>query len=378
MKLAVFPLEDIETYEKKGFVQKNYYNPNNMFDKIYIFNPSEPKELNPAMVQAMCGNAEYIIRFIGKQNTVQKILGLKKNAARCVQEISNIRPDCIRSYGMLFNTYIASECAEKNKIPLIISLHACHDDIKRNALRTRQIIPFLFYTWWNKFFESNMLCKAKKIIAVYKFAKEYALNNGADYKKVTVIYNKIDINLFHPSNKKFENFTVINVMRQIEVKNQQVLIKSVAKLKNVNLLLIGDGPEHKKLVKLAKKLKCADRIIFIKRVLNSELPLYYQKAHVFASSCNNGGVGIPILEALACGLPVIHSKYKYEENPDILPSCALRVNNTPESFADTISLLMDDKELYNHYLNMGLGFSKQINSKTMSDKEEKVYQEVIK
>jgi len=380
LKLAVFPLDDIEQYIKKGFVQPNYYNPNNIFNKIYIFNPSNEKEIDNKLVQSMCGTANYQIIFLGQHNAIQKILYLHKTTLRCIEEINIIKPDCIRTYGMLFNSYIASECAEITKTPLVLSIHDNYDDVRRREFKSNNIINIIFYQLWKRVFETKIITKATKVIAMYKFAKEYAMNTGAKEKDIKIIYNKINIEQFKPLNKiipKYETFTILTVLRQIKIKNQQTIIKAIANLKDVNLILIGNGNEHNKLIKLTKKLKCSHKVTFITKVLNQNLPIYYQKSHLFASSVIHGGVGIPILESMACGLPVIHAKYPHEPKPDILSACTVMVKNTPKDFANAITLLKQDKDLYNYYSNMGIKFTELVNNKTMNKKEEILYQEVI-
>lgn len=92
----------------------------------------------------------------------------------------------------------------------------------------------------------------------------------------------------------------INYSRQVTWKRLDLIIKACLKNKQP-LLLIGDGPEHQKLVKLAKKAE------FIKFLPNQSTPelkkcLSHAKAFVFPS-CEP--FGIAPVEALAAGVPVI-------------------------------------------------------------------------
>ena len=378
LTLAVFPSDDIEEYFKKGEVRKNYYNPNNIFSKIYIFNMSEEKVLDKKLMQFMCGKAEYEILFIGEHSILKKAFNIKSVAKNVLPKIRDLNPTFIRTYGMIFNSYIAAYCARHTKIPLIVSLHDNYNGTREIALKTREYANYSFYVYWKHRYEKYILDSAEHIIGMYDYAKLYALDMGMDEKKVSVIYNKVDTDSFKKKDvKKFDTFTVINIMRQTWMKRQEILIKAVAPLKDVNLILIGQGPDHEKLKKLAHDLGCNERVIFIKTVMNKDLPSYYQKSHVFATAVVQRGVGIPVLESLSVGIPVIHAKYVEEKWSDILSEYAYMVDNTPESFRDAILQLKNHKNVYKKYEQLGVEFRKKINFDTMSTKEANVYLKIL-
>jgi glycosyltransferase involved in cell wall biosynthesis len=395
MKLAVFPSDDLEEYIKKGEIRKNYFNPNNLFSKIYIINMSAKKSIDKKNIQYMCGSAEFEIIFIGEQKPIEFILDtLQKNQiSEKVYQILERKGlkeiDIIRSYGMIFNSYIASYCAKKLRVPFVLSLHDNYNDVRYIARKSGQYKNWMFYLYW-KHIERKILNDASEIIAVYGYAKKYALEMGIPSEKISIIYNRINPELkpvkipsgktLSEKNKKFQKFkafTVINVMRQNWMKNQRVLIEAVAGIPDVNLLLIGNGSEHKNLVKLANDLKCSDRVIFVTSVMNKDLPSYFQRSHVFASSIKQGGVGIPDLEAFATGLPVIHAKYWNEKNPDILSEYALRVENNSTEFKKAIITLKNDAKAYRMYALKGPQLTKKINYVSESRKEERLYNTIL-
>ena len=94
-------------------------------------------------------------------------------------------------------------------------------------------------------------------------------------------------------------------------KGVDVLLKAVAEFKNINwqLNIIGDGNLRPDYETLAKDLNISDRVKFFGKINNTELINAYQNADLFVlpSINSNEAFGIVLIEALACGVPVIAS-----------------------------------------------------------------------
>jgi glycosyltransferase involved in cell wall biosynthesis len=109
------------------------------------------------------------------------------------------------------------------------------------------------------------------------------------------------------SNKKSD---VIFVGRLLEHKHVDVLIEAIGILKkeksNVICRVIGVGPEEKKLKSLVKKLNLDQNVIFHGE-LSSHLEVFslMKASKVFVLPSTREGFGIVVLEANACGLPVV-------------------------------------------------------------------------
>lgn len=376
--LAVFPSDDVEAYISKGEIKKNYFNPNNLFDKIIIINPSAPKELDLKLLQFMCGEAEIELIFMGDYYPLKLLLMKRVVAKKLLAQLTEKKLSAIRSYGMLFNSYFAMCISKKLNVPFVLSLHDNYDGVRSIARKSGQYKNYLFYLLWGYLYEKKILKSTTRIIAVYGYAKKYALDMGISPKKISIIYNKVNPSIVNAKpGKKFSTFTAINVMRQNWMKNQEVQIRAVAQIPDMNLILIGNGPLHKDLQFLAKKLHCENRVKFIPSVMNTELGTYLKRAHVFMTSLRQGGVGIPVLEALACGLPVIHAKYFDEPNPDVLVENTMRVDNNFEAFRQALLKFKENKSLREMYKKKGIQFSKQINYSSMSEKEVHIYLSLI-
>jgi glycosyltransferase involved in cell wall biosynthesis len=147
----------------------------------------------------------------------------------------------------------------------------------------------------------------KKIIAVSNYVakgweKLYNIN-----KQIFIVPNGINLKKVKKIDKKIE---VIFFGRLIKIKGVETLIKSIKILKKdfkeIKLEIIGDGPERECLIKLTKKLKLLDNIIFLGRINDKELTkkILQAKISVFPSYAREG-IMTTLLEASLCGSAII-------------------------------------------------------------------------
>lgn len=80
-----------------------------------------------------------------------------------------------------------------------------------------------------------------------------------------------------------------------------------ARVPDVAYLIAGDGPDRPRLEAKARALGVADRVVFTGYVDEAEKPDHYRLADVFAMPSRGEGFGIVLLEAMACGVPVVAS-----------------------------------------------------------------------
>lgn len=106
------------------------------------------------------------------------------------------------------------------------------------------------------------------------------------------------------------------VSRLVRRKGQDVLIGALARLRRVvpgaALLIAGDGPDRDRLRRLARRHGVADHVVFTGPMTPDEVPAHHAAADVSALPCRTlgggldvEGLGIVLLEAQACGVPVV-------------------------------------------------------------------------
>ena len=156
--------------------------------------------------------------------------------------------------------------------------------------------------------------KMDKIILVDEASKKFC---KIPSDKVVVIPVGVDTKMFKPMDKntlrekyKFNETDkiLLYVGRFKKEKGLDLLIKAFkrvkAKIPASKLVLVGDGPEKQNLFKLVNSLKLGD-VQFMNTVEHGEIPMVMNCADVFALCSLYEGMPTVVLEALACGIPVV-------------------------------------------------------------------------
>ena len=163
----------------------------------------------------------------------------------------------------------------------------------------------------------------------------------------TVIPNIVDTDYFTPSTEKSEKFTFLNVAHLNPNKNHQLLIKAFAELakeKDAHLVIAGVGEERKKLEELIASFGLEKKVSFYGRATRKEVRMLMQQANCFVLSSKIETFGVVLIEAMACGIPVVSTKCGgpnklVEEDTGIL--CSLTVSSMSESMLDVMRKDMD-------------------------------------
>lgn len=123
------------------------------------------------------------------------------------------------------------------------------------------------------------------------------------------VYNPVDTRRFFPAEheERRETFRIITIGRMTSVKNQALLIETFAayhkRYPNSELIVLGDGPLREELVALTERLGC-NECVRLPGVV-SDVRDRLVSSDVFVLTSLYEGLPMTILEAMACGLPVI-------------------------------------------------------------------------
>lgn len=199
--------------------------------------------------------------------------------------------------------------------------------------------------------EKMMIKHSDYFIATTDRLKNYLYFNGFKHSdRIFVIPNYVDTDLFSPCTISGDRsiFRILGVGRLTEQKNFSLLIEGVSKInnifdQNIEITIVGNGPCKEKLLHQAKELNLRFRII--ERVSNNEMPSLYNKHSVFVMTSPREGHPRALIEAMACGLPVIGTDV--EGIRDIITDGinGLLCKEDSTDIADKISLIMSDGEL---------------------------------
>ena len=176
------------------------------------------------------------------------------------------------------------------------------------------------YSWeierWKKA-RKKILINSDKVIVASNFLKRVASKIGLPEEKIKVIYNSIDFMKIKPSLSKEElkdkmdlkGKILLTVARLTPWKGIDLLIEIMPDLirnyGEINLIVVGCGPELKNLKELARKLKIGQSVIFTGKIDHQRINDYMSIADVFLLNTNYEGMSHLLLEAMAAGLPII-------------------------------------------------------------------------
>ncbi len=157
--------------------------------------------------------------------------------------------------------------------------------------------------------------RSDKIVAISEMVKSDLVDNfGLPEEKITTIYNPCEVDKVVSLSEKtppleFDSscFYFITVGRLVHQKGQWNLLKSFKllseKCENARLVILGSGELEKKLREMTCDLKIEEKVIFGGFADNPFS--YVKRADVFVLTSLHEGLGNVILEAMACGKPII-------------------------------------------------------------------------
>ncbi len=210
----------------------------------------------------------------------------------------------------------AINSAKKLGIPVVCSFHVQPE----NMLQNIHIKPYpLFISMFYKLFMTQLYNRADIIIAPSPFAERLLKKHGLK-TPVKVISNGVPESFLQLGrdkqsqisseenkeiSKKQKLFTILSVGRLGLEKNQAMIIKALTSSKhanNIELILVGAGPQEEPLKKLAKGLPFKTTV---KQVSSEELHYLYSTVDLFVHASEIELEGMSVLEAMASGLPVV-------------------------------------------------------------------------
>lgn len=156
--------------------------------------------------------------------------------------------------------------------------------------------------------------QASGSIGVCKALMDSLEQLGADPTKLHTLRNGVDLERFTPEPRevarerlglKTQGQYLLSVGHLVERKGHHIAIEALAQLPAVTLLVAGAGPEEGALKALANRLGVADRVHWAGIVPQTELKWWYSAADVLTLCSSREGWANVLLEAMACGTPVI-------------------------------------------------------------------------
>lgn len=221
------------------------------------------------------------------------------------------------------------------------------------------LMHLFYYSSFHKIYYKQVIGrlakKAKKIITVSHFSKHQLVDLlGINESIITVIYNGVDENfLLNKEKHVMENPYFLYVGNRRKNKNIPAMLRAFANASIPNEIVLAlTGNEDQLLGDEINKLGIRPRVKFLGFIPDEELPKLYKGALATLYVSLMEGFGLPIIESMASGTPVLTSNIS--SLPEIAGDAALCVNPFDiAAITDGIERLVGDSSLYQHYVLEG-------------------------
>lgn len=244
-------------------------------------------------------------------------------------------------------------------------------------------------SWMRGFYYNIMLPistrMADKIIPVSNDIKKHLLNQvKIPEQKIQVIYEGIDLNFLKNSMSESTSPKpyILFLSTLFKYKNADKLLMTFAKLKNErkiphSLVVVGRDPRNEmdKLKQIVDEEKLSDYVTFTGAVHHKKIAPLYKNADVFVYPSSVETFGLPVLEAMACGTPVVASNRM--SVPEVAGDAALIVDpDNIEEMTEEIYRIITDEKLRESLVKKGYERVKQFTWEKTAKETLKVFEEV--
>lgn len=221
--------------------------------------------------------------------------------------------------------------------------------------------------------------KIKKIIAVSNSAKNQ-IKNKLGSVPIDVIYNGVDTKLFNTNlerpHKKGDP-QLLFVGKLYHYKNVVSLIRSIPRIKekfpSLHLQIVGDGNEFNNLKKEVEQKKLENNVELVGRLSSDELRFRYSSCDVYLSASQKETFGVPLLEAMACGKPLLLSNIEAHKEILTASNAGLVFNDIAE-IKDKLSKLYDNHQTFS---TAARDFAQKHDWSIVAKKFEQIYNEIL-
>lgn len=223
--------------------------------------------------------------------------------------------------------------------------------------------------------------QTKEIMQLFGVSKDkiFYLPDGIDLKEIENYLANLEITR-EDYNLQDVDLVLMNVNRLEPNKGVSYLIKALKILNkelNVKLILIGTGSEEKKIKNQIKSLSLEDKVVHLKNIPDKLMFQLYALSDISVTPTLYEGLPLVILEAMACGKPIVASNVS--EVPQVVKNGVngfLVPPKDPKAMADKV-LEIYDKNLFRKMGKASRKIVKYYNWKNIAKMAIKKYEELI-
>jgi len=228
-----------------------------------------------------------------------------------MKTIDNEKYDIVHTHTPVASAITRLVCKNFDSVKVFYTAHGFH--FYKGAPLLNWIVYYPIEKWLAKY--SDILITINK--EDYEMAKrklnakkvEYMPGVGIDIER----YSDSDsngINIKKELGIPEESFICLSVGELNKNKNHEVVIRSLAKIKdeNVHYIICGEGPLEKKLKEVSIELGVANRTHFLG--FRNDISQICNSSEIFIFPSYREGLSVALMEAMTCGLPIVCSKIR--------------------------------------------------------------------
>lgn len=230
--------------------------------------------------------------IIGKLPVLNQWAVLRNLEKRLIEIIPEIRPDILHAHSPSLNGQAAVRAGKRFGIPVVYEIRAFWEDAAVDHGTSKE--------WGVRYrmtraLETSVIKNSSAVTTICEGLRNEIITRGVAPDKVTVIPNAVDISRFKMKEEKdldlqselgLQDKSVIGFIGSFYAyEGLPLLIKALPEIlkddPDVRLLLVGGGPDEKKINQLIESLGIRDKVILTGRVPHEQVQRYYNLVDIF-------------------------------------------------------------------------------------------------
>jgi glycosyltransferase involved in cell wall biosynthesis len=306
--------------------------------------------------------------------------------------LDDFRPDVLHLHDPVLGGLVMPSFARERRLPLIVTAHALPWYVSAQAPDLPGLRSLVEAAMWA--FASDLISQCQAVVAPSRFTASQVDARGGP--GAVVISNGVDLQRFHPEPASHEERqtilerfgldparpVILHVGRVDREKNVDDVVRAAAiamASTDAQLLVVGDGNRLKDVQELARELGIGRSSRFIGFVEPSgDLPGLYRAGSVFVIASELESEGIVVLEAAACGVPIV--AVRATSMPELVeePGCGLLVPpGDVHAMADRIVQILRDPAAQRAFGQAGVAMAGEHSLEATLERHEALYQSLL-
>jgi len=304
------------------------------------------------------------------------------------QLLPSLKLDVVHTHHPILLGQTAARKAHELNLPLVFTFHTRYQEYTHYIPVPQDVFQeFLkdtVQTWLVDYMQ-----QCQHIVIPSESMKDLLVRDYGLRNRYTVIptginlepYQSVDGKTFRARLGWNTDQVLISTGRLAEEKNLPVLLEAAKKVHkkypNLRVVLIGDGPQRRKLEELVSELGFADRVTFVGQVPFSDVTAYLKAADLFGFSSVTETQGLVTMEAMAAGLPVV--AVDGSGTRDIVDDGeqGYLVQNEPDALAESMIRVLGSNELMHKFKENAIKKAKTFDLKSCTKQLMDVYEQAI-